>query len=134
MSKIEEYSKEIIEDVKVDQLNLLDKQMILPTLKHKWVFRLIDAKRSLQKLNQRKKDIKLSALELYEKEMLNNPVKLPKTAVERKIDSSDKVKNINNEIEELELLVEYLEKVEKVFSSMSYDFSTIAKLVAMETT
>jgi hypothetical protein len=131
MDILEEYKKEITEDTKIDQINILDKQLMLPSIKHKWVARLIDSKKNLNKLNKKKKDIKKLVVEQIQD---NIPKNLPKAALDLKIEGSEKVKEINDEIEKYELLIDYLEKVEKIFSSMSFDFKTATDLIKMETT
>jgi chaperonin cofactor prefoldin len=40
--------------------------------------------------------------------------------------------DINEEIEELELVIEYLEKAEKIFSSTTYDLKNAIELMKME--
>ena len=62
------------------------------------------------------------------------PKNLPKAALDIKIEGSEKVKDINEEIEKYELLIDYLERVEKIFSSMSFDIKTATELIKMETT
>ena len=41
MEQLEQYIKEMGEDVDLDEFNLKDVQLKLPALKHKWVGRLI---------------------------------------------------------------------------------------------
>ena len=131
MDILEEYKKEIIEDTKIEQFNILDKQLMLPTIKHKWVSRLIDCKKNLNRLFKKKKDIKKIVVEQIQDSI---PKSLPKAALDIKIEGSEKVKEINDDIEKYELLVEYLEKVEKIFSSMSFDIKNATDLIKMETT
>jgi hypothetical protein len=131
MDILEDYKKEIIEDTKIDQINILDKQLMLPSLKHKWVSRLIDSKKNLNKFNKKKKDIKKIVVEQIQNDI---PKNLPKAALDLKIEGSEKVKEINDEIEKYELLIDYLERVEKIFSSMSFDLKTATDLIKMETT
>ena len=131
MDILENYKKEIIEDTKIDQFNILDKQLMLPTIKHKWVSRLIDCKKNLNRLFKKKKDIKKIVIEQIQDSI---PKSLPKAALDIKIEGSEKVKEINDDIEKYELLVEYLEKVEKIFSSMSFDIKNATDLIKMETT
>jgi hypothetical protein len=131
MDILEEYKKEIIDDTKIDQINILDKQLMLPSLKHKWVSRLIDSKKNLNRLSKKKKDIKKIVLEQIQD---NIPKSIPKAALDLKIEGSEKVKDINEDIEKYELLVDYLERVEKIFSSMSFDLKTATELIKMETT
>jgi hypothetical protein len=58
MDLLDKYSEEIREDVKIDQLNILDKQLMLPAIKHKWVSRLIEQKRHKVQLERKKKELK----------------------------------------------------------------------------
>ena len=131
MENFHNFTKEIVIDTSVDQLNVLDRQMALPSIKHKWTNRLMLAKKSLIALRNKKKDIRKAVLDALEG---NTPKGLPKSALDAKIESSDKIKDINDKIEETELLVEYLEKVEKILSSMTFDIKNITDLIKLETT
>ena len=128
---LEDYKQEINIDVKVSQLDILDRQLMLPGLKHKWVSRLIDAKRECNRLNKKKKETRRLVLEALSKSI---PSGLPKTALDAKIEATEAIQLINDQLDEAELLVEYLEKVEKIFSSMSFDFTNMVNLIKMETT
>lgn len=128
---LEDYKKEITLDVQIDQLNILDKQLMLPAIKHRWVSRLIEAKQSLNRLNKKKKETRRQVLEALEG---NLPKGLPKTALDSKIEASEKMQSINDEIDENELLVLYLEKVEKIFSELYYGIKSAVDLIKMETT
>lgn len=130
MDVLDKFKEEIVEDVKVDELNLLDKQMMLPSLKHKWVARLIDAKRELNRLNRKKKQLRDSVLEQFKKEGI--PPGIPKANIDKKIDSSETIMNLQEEIEEKEIVVEYLEKVETIFKNMSFDLKNIVEINKME--
>ena len=44
MDLITKYKLELSEDTKLDELNLKEKQLMLPNIKHKWVSRLMNAK------------------------------------------------------------------------------------------
>ena len=131
MEILEKYKQEIKEDVKIDQLNILEKQMILPSLKHKWVSRLIDEKRNLNFLNKKKKDVKKKVLDSFEN---NIPKNIPKAALDLKIENSEIVQKLNENLEDSLILIQYLEKVEKIFTSMSFDLKTATDLIKMETT
>jgi len=48
------YKEEIDEDTKIDQINLLDRQMMHPATRHKWVARLIQHKRTKNELREEK--------------------------------------------------------------------------------
>jgi hypothetical protein len=130
MDILNKFKEEIVNDVKVDELNLLDKQMMLPSLKHKWVARLIDAKRELNALNRKKKQLRESVLEEFKKNGI--PPGIPKATIDKKIDCSDAMLKLQEEIEEKEILVEYLEKIEVIFKNMSFDLKNIVEINKME--
>ena len=62
------------------------------------------------------------------------PKGLPKTAIDSRIESSEVMQTINDEIDETELLVLYLEKVEKIFTDMNFSITNCVSLIKMETT
>lgn len=132
MIDLDKLSKELAEDTKVDELNLLQKQLTLPTIKHKWVFRLIDQKRHLNNLLRKKKMAKIAVFSSLDEQGI--PPGITKSSLEKKIDESDTIQKINQDIEETELLIEYLEKTEAIFRSMTYDLSNVIKIVSLETT
>jgi hypothetical protein len=132
MVLIEEFKEELQEDTRIDELNLLQKQLMLPAIKHKWVARLIDHKRKLNSLNRKKKIIKESVLETFKSNGI--PPGLPKSAIDKKIDVSEPMLKIEEEIQETEVMIEYLEKVEQIFRSMTYDLKNIVEINKLETT
>ena len=48
------------------------------------------------------------------------------------IANSPVISEINEQIEELELVIEYLEKAEKIFNSTTYDLKNAIELMKME--
>jgi hypothetical protein len=132
MNLFEKFQLEIKEDVKIDQINLLERQLMLPALKHKWVARLIENKRLKNQLEKKKKDLKEEVLKTLQKDGL--PTGIPKAALQAKVESSDVIYNINQDIENTELIIEYLEKVEKIFSSMTFDIKNITEISKLEMT
>ncbi len=126
----EDYEKEIIIDTSIDELNILEKQLKLPTIKHKWVFRLISYKRELNRLNKKRKEIKETVISKLE----NIPKGIPKKILDSKIESSDQIQSIDDQIQEISIMIEYLEKVELILKSMSYDIKNIIDINRLETT
>lgn len=126
----EDYEKEIIIDTSIDELNILEKQLKLPTIKHKWVFRLISYKRELNRLNKKRKEIKETVFSKLE----NIPKGIPKKILDSKIESSDQIQSIDDQIQEISIMIEYLEKVELILKSMSYDIKNIIDINRLETT
>lgn len=132
MELFNQYTEEIKEDVKIDQINILEKQLCLPAIKHKWISRLITQKRHKNKLEQKKNDIKEEVLKALTEKGI--PTGIPKAALSSKVESSEAIKKINDEIKETDLLIEYLEKVEKIMSSFTYDIGNATKIMTLETT
>jgi hypothetical protein len=133
MQDINKYFEEIKEDLKLDQINILEKQLILPSIKHKWVSYLIRSKIQKNELEKKKKDLKENILKKYTDEKII-PTGIPKSALNAKIESSKIIKEIDEQIKDLNLIIDYLEKVEKIFTTFSYDISNATKLMVLETT
>lgn len=123
----ETYQKEIVEDIKVDELSLKDKAMLVPTIKHKWVGRLMTHKAQLRKLN----DLKKKTLKKISSE---SPIPLSKTTLEQAAENNESVIKIQESIDRLEVIIEYLEKVEKLTSSLTWDCKNLIDLQKLETT
>ena len=132
MTILEDFKFELEEDTKIDEINLLDKQMMLPAIKHKWVARLIFYKRELNSLLRRKKEMREAVVQNLEKEGI--PPGLPKSSLDKKIESSSPMIKIQEQIEDTEIIIQYLEKVENIFKTMTYDFKNIVDISRMETT
>lgn len=132
MIMLEEFQSELQEDTKIDEINLLEKQMMLPAIKHKWVARLIHYKRNLNSLNRKKKELRESVLKTLEQTGM--PPGLPKSSIDKKIESSAPIIKLQEEIDDVEITIEYLEKVETILRSMTYDMKNIVDITKMETT
>lgn len=132
MDLFHKFQEEIKDDLQIDQINLMDRQLRAPALKHKWIARLIEQKRIKNRLEKRKKELKENVLKQLESGGI--PTGVPKASIKEKVEASDTIKKINEEIEDVDLLIEYLEKVEKVFSSITYDIRNITEISKLETT
>jgi hypothetical protein len=129
MDLLSKYSEQIAEELKINSSNVRDAQMFLPSRKHFWVARLIEHKRDLSNL-KKKKDKLIKAL--IDNKQVNSPVTLSKINQEKILEANDTVEKLSEEIKSFELLVEYLEKVEKIYSAMTYDYKNIVELIKME--
>jgi len=121
------YQTEIIQDIKVDELSLKEKAMLVPTIKHKWVARMMQHKNQLRTLNNKKK-------ELVKATSNASPVNLSKAALEQLTQNNPNVAKLNEYIDKLEGIIEYLEKVEKLTSSLTFDCKNVIDLQRLETT
>lgn len=126
-TKFEAYKEAIEKDLKIDQFNIHDKINQIPSLKHYWVGKLIESKIELKTLHKKKEEIIKKVQSSAEADL-----KLSVGSVKEMISKSTVIKEINDEIEELELVVEYLEKVEKIFNSTTYDIKNAIEIMKLE--
>lgn len=129
MDLLDKYIKEIADDLRVDELNIKDVQMRLPSRKHFWAARLINHKIELNRM-RRGKDKKRK--ELIQQVSDNAPIKFSMSSLEKTVDSQDDMEELNASIREHELIIELLEKVEKNFNSMTFDIKNIIEIIKLE--
>lgn len=124
----------LIDDLKkdtvVNEINLKEKSLQMPAIKAKWVARLINHKNALYALEKKKKN-KIKDIVPKIKDTI--PVKLSENYIKEKAEDTSEISNLNNEIDEERQIIDFLERTEKVISSMSYDISNIVKIVQLET-
>lgn len=130
MKQLEEYIKEMGVDVELDEFNLKDVQLKLPGIKHKWVGRLVRHKGDLEQLTYNKDNaIKQIAQEIIDTATYQVTLASAQKAAEK----HTSIKKINEDIREQKLIIEFLEKGEKIFSSMSFDIKNITEIMKLET-
>ena len=130
MKQLEEYIKEMGTDVDLDEFNLKDVQMKLPALKHKWVGRLIRAKGELERLrSSRDNVVKQVAQEIID----TATYQVNLTTAQKAAEKHASVKAIDESIKENRLIVDFLEKGERIFSGMSFDIKNIIEVMKLET-
>lgn len=125
------YVDELKQDTVIDEINLKERALVLPGIKAKWVSRLINHKNTLYKLEKQKPKIVNALIEKYKQ---NSPIKLHIAVAKEKAENSEELSELNQRISEEKHVIEFLEKVEKIISSMSFDISNIVKIVQLETT
>ncbi|MGA1049417.1 MAG: hypothetical protein ACO3UU_15550, partial [Minisyncoccia bacterium] len=79
MELLNKYKEEIGADLVINDFNIKDVQLKLPSRKHFWVARLIDAKIEHSKLIKKRKQLKNA---LVKRIMSNSPVKLTQSTAE----------------------------------------------------
>ena len=127
----QEYYNKIEEFLKIDELNMKDAQMSLPSVRHYWVGRLMHHKQEIGKL-KRYRDIAVK--KLRQKIEHESPVALTSKTLTDSINSHDAIAKIDEEIANNELLVEYLTKVESNFRDAQYGMNNLTKIITLETT
>lgn len=126
---LERYISEIEEDLKIDQFNIKEASLKSPGRKHFWVSRLINHKRNLQSLENKKLDLKKQIMDQIHDQ---SPVKLSTYTVDKTSDDSGMIREIQVKINEEKLIIEFLEKTEKIFSSLTYDIKNIIEIMKLE--
>ena len=129
LTKIEIYQKEVINDLKINDMTLSDKSFEIPQKKHYWVTKLILEKQELMKLERNKKQLEKEVMKMQKDEL---PVILSKQSMRGAVYNTQTMQAITQQIDDQKLLVEYLEKVEKIFSFITNDVKNIVEVKQME--
>lgn len=129
MELIDRYKEEINKDLVINDFNIKDVQLKLPSRKHFWAARLIDAKITHHRLIKRKKVLKETIVKRIVSEA---PVRLTQQTAEIAAETSEELQNITIEIKDYEFVIEYLEKVERIMSGMGFDIKNIIEIQKME--
>ncbi len=126
------YGEEIQDDCRMDQLNVKEKVGLLASIRHKWVARLIRAKRDILYKEREKKRLIANAITIIKQKA--PVVELSDRAVAARCSSQPAIVQLDEEIVNLDVIVQYLEKVEKVFQAMGHDARNLVDLIKLETT
>jgi uncharacterized membrane-anchored protein YjiN (DUF445 family) len=128
-NKLQEYIKELNDDTQLDRVILEDKQLKLPAIKAKWVSRLILSKKELSSLD----DILEDAIEKISKQIKNEAdVAINTLYAEKAAEKHEFVKKIKKQIKQTQNIIDFLEKTEKILSTMTYDIKNIVELIKQE--
>lgn len=126
---LDRYSDELKPEISLNKLNLGDHQTKLPSLKHKWAGRYINHKRNLIKLKVQKKNLYTDLIEEY---IENSPVKININIAEKAVHNNPSILKINNKIEEEELILEYLDKIQNIVNNIQWDIKNLIELEKLE--
>ena len=129
MEILEKYIKDIEEDLKIDEFTIKEASLKSPGKKHFWVSRLIQHKRNLLKLEQERTQLKKKIMKEVQ---YQSPVKLSNVTLDKSVDDSELIKKLSDKIDEEKLIIEFLEKTEKTFSSLTYDIKNIVEVMKLE--
>lgn len=128
---LSKYIEELKADCVVDEINLKESALILPAKKAKWVARLIVQKNILNKLEKDKKELLNSLMERLKQESVTS---LSTAVLKNFAEKDGSIIEIDQKIEESKNLIDFLERIEKIMSSMSFDIGNIIKIVQLEMT
>jgi len=126
-----EYHQKIEEFLKIDELNMKEAQMSLPSVRHYWVGRLMFHKQQINKIKKTKEKVAKTLKERLETE---SPIGLSPKTVSESIAKHEIMQKLDEEIVNNELLVEYLSKVEANLRDAQYGMNNLTKIITLETT
>ena len=130
MQLLEQYISELTSDVMIDEFNMKEVQMKLPAIKHKWVGRLMRTKVDIDSKYIEKAKLVQS---LAEKLIEQSPVTMALPLAKKKVEDHTAIKALSAEIKELRLVVEFLEKTEKILGGISFDIKNLVEIIKLET-
>jgi hypothetical protein len=126
---IKKYKDEIGQDLIINDFNIKEVQLRLPSRKHFWAARLIDAKIELFSLQKAKKTLKKQLVKRIQEA---SPVKLTPQAAEIAAESSAEISSLNDQIKEYEFVIEYLDKATSVLNQVGWDIKNIIEIQKLE--
>lgn len=110
------YREQIEKDLIFNENTVQEFTMRLPGIKHFWVGKLVQAKIDSKRLEDKKKEL-LKDIQSGVKPAIG----LSQASLNNIAQSHETIKQINEKLEEYKIIIEYLEKVEKILHSTSYD-------------
>ena len=129
MELLKKYFEEVGKDLVLDDFNIKEQSMRLPARKHYWVAQLIKAKIERNQTFERKKKLKK---DITKEVIATSPVKLSQSAAEQAAERHESLSTLTSKIKELDLIIEYLEKVEKIMSQMGFDIKNAVEIMKRE--
>lgn len=129
MELLKKYIEEVGKDLVLDDFNIKEQSMRLPARKHYWVAQLIKSKIERNAIFEKKKALKKT---LTKGVIATSPVKLSQSAAEQAAEHHEALVSLNAKIKELDIIIEYLEKVERTMSQMGFDIKNAVEIMKME--
>ena len=129
MELLKKFIEDVGKDLVLDDFNLKEAQMRLPARKHFWVARLMETKIKRGELTKKKAQLKKN---ITKEVIATSPVKISQSSAEHAAERHDSLQSISSKIYECNMIIEYLEKVEKVMGQMGFDIKNIIDVQKME--
>ena len=129
MELLKNYFEEVGKDLVLDDFNIKEQTMRLPARKHYWVAKLIKAKIERNQTFEKKRKLKKN---ITKEVIATSPVKLSQSAAEQAAERHESLSSLTSKIKDLDIIIEYLEKVEKTMSQMGFDIKNAVEIMKME--
>lgn len=129
MQTLQKYVEQIKQDLDINEINISQVAKQLPARRHFWTARCIEHKLKVKELKNKKDNIYKNIAKEVEGE---SPIGFNKKNLLGAVGNTDEMKQINEQIQEQELLVEFLENVQKNFFTATYDIKNVIQLMQLE--
>lgn len=130
MELLNRYIDELTQDTHIDEFNVRDVQLKLPGIKHKWAGRQIRAKIELASLKSKR----FGHLQTLTDSLIEaSPVSLSRPTAQKKVLGHESIIEMDLKIQELEHIINFLEKTDKTLSSMTFDIRNLTEIMKLET-
>ena len=129
MDLLNKYIEELAQDTHLDEFNLRDAQLKLPGIKHKWVGRQIRSKIDFNDLKATRYTLINT---LTDKLIDQSPVSVSRPTAQKKVLSHESVTKLDMKIQELDSVILFLEKIERVLNSMTFDIKNLTEIMKLE--
>lgn len=123
----EKIVQDIEKDIKIDRMNMDEKSLQIPSIKHYWVAELYRKKIYMQKLEKKKKE----ELKRFQANHVGE-IGLSKTGFVQQANNDERIMKINELIEETKIIIEYLEDVKFVLGRVTDDLKNRIELEKVE--
>lgn len=123
--EIDKYAAELERDTSVDATNIFEKQLSAPNMRHKWLYRLVMAKKKLYSLAEQKDD-------LLNVKMQSSRLPVSNLAARKNFERDSDIVALNKDISKQELLVDYLDSAVKQLGQLGFDYRNLVELLKLE--
>lgn len=123
--EIDKYAAELERDTSVDATNIFEKQLSAPNMRHKWLYRLVMAKKKLYSLAEQKDD-------LLNVKMQTSRLPVSNLAARKNFERDSDIVSLNKDISKQELLVDYLDSAVKQLGQLGFDYRNLVELLKLE--
>lgn len=115
-------------DLQIDRLNINEKAMKLPAIKHYWIAKFIRSKIELKK----RQSEKATVFKTLKESDTFNEIGLTQDTIKRKLANHPKMMELDNRIAELEMIIDYLSEAKFVLAAATQDIKNSVELIKLE--
>lgn len=127
-NRIKELEKELVKDLTINDININEKAMLVPSIKSKWVMFMLEEDKYLDKLTDTLDILKNNYIKHYGK------MGVPKLQQMDEMKENKKIKTLTLAIKEEKETTRFLREVNKnILNTFSYDIKNSIDITKMET-